>query len=382
MRFTYDLKQISGCVGMAARGAASKAVLPILTHVMITAGVNGVRFSGCDLEMMISAGVPVAPEVSGACCVPGRVLQDILQALPASGEVTFATEAPYLVLTAGKAAYRLHMLPAEEFPDFPKAAEAVTLTLAGADWLTLCRRAGYCSADPGEGKAILESMSLQAGGGRLAAASTDSHRLAVMSLPCEVPELSAILPARLVAELLKLTDPKLPVALTIGQSSPAGGDPSPIPSPERRGETAPMLTARMGGVEVTARLIQGTFPDWQRVIPQEAPIRATCGRLALLAALKRAGVMARLQSGKVILQNELGALAITTGNDAGSAREEVENATACEWKAAFNVTYLLEALQVSEADQVTIGQASALLPALIGDGDARWTSVVMPMAGE
>ena len=76
--------------------------------------------------------------------------------------------------------------------------------------MTLCRRAGFCAADPGEGKAILESMCLTAGGGRLAAASTDSHRLAVMSLPCEVPEVSAILPARLVGELLKLTDPKLP----------------------------------------------------------------------------------------------------------------------------------------------------------------------------
>lgn len=351
---------------MRGGGVATKGVMPILSHVLIEATEAGVSFTGTDREMQITARLPLTPTAVGAVCVPGRVLTDVLSALPGKAEATVAIDGPYLEIRAGKATFSLVTLPADDFPRWP-AFDGESLLLSGGTLQTLCRRAGFCAAGPKDGKALLEGMNLTGKGNALAAASTDSHRLAVMSLPMDVPEIMAILPERLVNELMKMAEPHAEVALTIG--TVRTGD-----------EAAPVLRAEMGGVTLTARLIAGQFPDWQRILPTDPPVRCVADRKTLMQALKRAAVVARVESGRVLLENVLGVLHLTAySKDLGTAHEEVPVDDAVEWRTWFNIDYLLEALEVSTAERVTFAQNGTLAPLVILEDDPSWRAIVMPM---
>jgi len=378
MRFETSVKELMRAGTLVKMAVAKRTQLPILTHLLIQATDGGVRLTGNDLAIEMTATLLASETMTisapGACCVPGASLLELLGMFPGAERVT-ATQADddptYLWLTCGTAKYGLHTLPAAEFPAWTNfRAETAELSIEGSHWLELVRRAGYCASDE-ESRVILTGMLLTGSAEGLAAASTDTHRLSVLRLATPAPSIVAILPTPLLESLGKIIVPDAPLTLTFGTL----GD-------------APAVRAVAGTATVLARLIAGQFPAYERVMPVNAPLRGQVNRMALLTALKRLAIIARVTDHKIRFDADIfGTLTLTAGNEVGGAREEVEltdstssrQAVSTAWETAFDARYLIEALAVSNAETVTLAQATDLQPLLLTDGDERWASVIMPM---
>ncbi len=368
MQFTVEMKDFAGAVAVAARGMASRSTLPILSHVLVEAREGQVSVLGTDLEIALKMSAAAEVAQAGAACVPGNVLKDLLAALPVKDRLTVELGERLVTLASGPSRYELHTLPAEEFAAWPAVGQEKRLTLPGELWAKLCKRAGFAISDE-ISKPVLCGMLLQCGDGRIIAASTDTHRLALMAHAAETPAVTAILPARLLGELLRAAPTKQELSFTFGDFGE---------------DSRPGVVVSCGSLAITGRLIYGQFPAWERVIPRDAPLRCSVSRAALQGALKRARTLAADTSKVMVNSNPLlGTLTLTAGGtDSGEAREEIEAAELAAWDTAFNATYLLEALAVSESDTVRIAQEGPLQPALLTDDEPAWQTVVMPMARE
>ncbi len=347
--------------------------LPVLANVLLKKEGGSIQLTTSDLEIQIRTHAELGgDEGSFATTVGVRKLIDILRTMPADQTVSLESQQEKLLLKGGKSRFTLQTLPAE---DFPLVQEAPGFGPAfSVPQKTLKDLLGQVSFSMAvhDIRYYLNGILFETDGKRLSLVATDGHRLAFTSatLDVEVPRQQVILPRKTVIELERLL--------------------SDAAAPE--GEQAPMIEMQFaanqakfsfGGMEFVTKLVEGKFPDYNRVIPQSPKNSVTLGRAVLLACLQRTAIMTSDKFKGVRLNLEPGTLRIASSN---AEQEEAVDELDIDYggdaiEIGFNVTYLMDVLStLKQQEMITIGLQDANSSALITlPGDDNFKYVVMPM---
>ncbi|QDX81960.1 DNA polymerase III subunit beta [Denitratisoma sp. DHT3] len=338
--------------------------LPILSNVLMEKNGERLTLLATDIEIQIRTGTQAVGPESVALTVAARKLQDILRSLPESAEVSLNFEDRRLQLKAGKSRFNLQTLPAEDFPRMaPAEGEQTKLSLSQKQFKRLLALVQYAMAQQ-DIRYYLNGLLLVVNGNEMRVVATDGHRLAYASetLPEEHPRMEVILPRKTVLELSRqLADNDDPLEIVIAPTQ---------------------VQFRFGDIEFVSKLIDGKFPDYERVIPQGHDKSIRLSRELLLQSLQRAAILTneKFRGVRLVLGN--GSLKIISNNaEQEDAQEEIEIDYAGDaLDVGFNVTYLLDVLNNLSVDAIECRLADANSSALfVLPDNERFKYVVMPM---
>jgi len=339
--------------------------LPILSNVLLEKKGDQLTLLATDIEIQITtAATGMTGDGDGAVTVAARKLQDILRSLPESAEVSLILEDKRLQLRAGKSRFSLQTLPADDFPRMAVAeAGAQRISVTQKQFRQLLAQTQFAMAAQ-DVRYYLNGLLLLVDGGELRAVATDGHRLAYASMPVEgdLPRQELILPRKTVLELNRLlADSDEPLTLDIA---------------------ANQIRFQFGHINLVSKLIDGKFPDYERVIPASLRNTLQINRVLLLSSMQRAAILTNEKFRGVRMVLAPGSLKITAANaEQEEAQEELEVDYAGDAiDIGFNVSYLLDVLNNSSAEAVQWGLNDANSSALISiPGNDRFKYVVMPM---
>jgi len=352
------LQSVSGIV-------ERRHTLPILSNVLLEKKGDQLTLLATDIEIQITTTAGGAGgEGDGAVTVGARKLQDILRSLPESTEVSLVLEDKRLQVRAGKSRFSLQTLPAADFPRMTVAeAETRQFAISQKAFRQLLGKTQYAMAAQ-DVRYYLNGLLLQVDGKELRAVATDGHRLAFASvgIDADMPRQELILPRKTVLELNRLlldSDDALIITLAPNQ-----------------------VRFAFGSVVLVSKLIDGKFPDYERVIPPSLRNHVTIGRQTLMQAMNRAAILTneKFRGVRVVLGEDTLKL-IAANAEQEEAQEEVEVKYAGEAiDVGFNVGYLLDVLNNVQSDEVQWSFNDANSSALVTvPGNERFKYVVMPM---
>jgi DNA polymerase-3 subunit beta len=318
-----------------------------------------------DMDMDIATEVGCSVMTSGTTTMSAHLLYDIARKLPDGAEVEIAVNDGHAMVSAGRSSFRLPTLPVEDFPAISSNELPVNFSLTAADMRDLIDATRFAISTE-ETRYYLNGIYIhKAESGELCAVATDGHRLAMtrQALPSGAAQMpSIILPRKAVSELRKLLD-DFDGDVLIGLS-------------ETRAEF------RFGVVRLTSKLIDGTFPDYTRVIPVGNDRIMQVDVSAFSAAVDRVSTIASEKSRSVKMGLRSGVLTLSASNtDASSATEELEvSYDGPEMEIGFNARYLLDIAGQVNSDMVEFALADQGSPSLVrAPGDEASLFVLMPM---
>ncbi|MEO8298726.1 MAG: DNA polymerase III subunit beta [Burkholderiales bacterium] len=347
--------------------------LPILANVLIRKTGGSVEFTTSDLEIQVRTAAELGGDAKQLSVTVGaRKLIDILRSLPADQVVSLTSSQNKLTLQGGKSRFTLQTLPAEDFPLVQEAADmGPAFSVPQKTLKGLINQVHFAMAVH-DIRYYLNGILFVAEGKTLTLVATDGHRLALAqaTLETEIPKQEVILPRKTVLELQRL--------LKDDKDSKDDEPGAPI---EMR-FAGNQAVFRFGGMEFVTKLVEGKFPDYNRVIPKNHKNRVTLGRSPLLQSLQRAAILTSEKFKGVRVNIEPGTLRIASSNaEQEEAMEELEidyGGDAIE--IGFNVTYLMDVLANVSHEMVRLelqdSQASALITVPEQPG---FKYVVMPM---
>jgi len=354
------LKPLQAVSGIVER----RHTLPILANVLLEQKDGRLFITATDLEMQITAHSELSGKQDQAVTVGARKLQDLLRALPEDSAITVDTSSGKMTVRAARSRFNLQTLPAADYPRMGLAQEQQqTINLPQKQFKGLLKLAEFAMAQQ-DIRYYLNGMLLVVDKGMLQAVATDGHRLsyASISVPGEYSRHEVILPRKTVLELGKLLeDSDAMVAIDI---------------------LANQVRFRFSNIELTSKVVDGKFPDYNRVIPTGHSKRLELSRSELLQALQRAAILSneKFRGVRLVLGTDQLKI-ICTNSEQEEAEEELEVGYKGEaLDIGFNITYLLDVLQNLATDQVVLSLGDANSSALItmhDRGDYKY--VVMPM---
>lgn len=354
------LSALQSVIGVVER----RQSLPILGNLLLEAKDDRLSLTGTDLELQVERTVRVQNIAPGRITAPARKLHDICRGLPEGAMLSLECADNKLTLKSGRSRFSLATLPAEEFPVFATDPTDIQLELSNRELKDLLARTQFAMAQQ-DVRYYLNGLLLEIRPDRLRTVATDGHRLAMAELNRELSakkDTQVILPRKTVIELQRLLDTSdAPVKLSL---------------------TTNQIQVDLEDLKLTSKLIEGRFPDYERVIPEDSDKVIKCGRLKVRAALARAAILSNEKFRGVRLTLEADMLRIQTQNpEQEEAEEEVEiEYSGSPLEIGFNVSYLLDALDAIEGEEFIFKLRSPDASGLIHDAaQASGKFVVMPM---
>ncbi len=339
--------------------------LPILANVLLRKTGSQVQLTTSDLEIQIRTTAELDGDNGNfATTLGARKLIDILRTMPGDQTVSLESNAGKLILKGGKSRFTLQSMPAEDFPLVQESASfGPVFSVPQKTLKSLLSQVSFAMAVH-DIRYYLNGILFVAEGKQLSLVATDGHRLAFASstLDVEVPKQEVILPRKTVLELQRLLS-------------------------DKEGAIEMQFAANQAkfsfdGMEFVTKLVEGKFPDYNRVIPKNHKNIVTLGRAPLLASLQRTAIMTSEKFKGVRLNVEPGVLRVASSN---AEQEEAVDELDIDYggdtiEIGFNVTYLIDALQNMSQEMVRIelsdGNSSALVT---NPDDNAFKYVVMPM---
>jgi len=355
------LSSLSAVVGVVER----RHTLPILSNILLEKKGSKLTLLATDLELQISTQL-VSSETGKdfAITIAARKLFDIVRALPETAKVKLDTKDSQVVVSAGKSRFTLQTLPAADFPRVETGSglgEAIRLPQKNLKRLLQLVQFAMASQDI---RYYLNGMLLVLDGKQLRVVATDGHRLsyAETQLENEVEAREVIIPRKTVIELSKLLgEVEDPVELRIGSNQ---------------------VTITLPGTELVTKVVDGKFPDYQRVIPANQPRHLKVNRQSVMQALQRAAILSneKFRGVRLVMSdNSLGI--VCNNNEQEEAADEIEvSYNGDPLDVGFNVTYLLDGLGAVNTDEITLSLGDANSSMLLtSESEAGFKYVVMPM---
>jgi DNA polymerase-3 subunit beta len=337
--------------------------MPVLANVLLVAKDNGLAVTATDLEVELVATGDVSVEKAGEITVPGRKLLDICRALPEGSQISFAVSGDKATVRSGRSRFTLSTLPAAEFPTVDDIRSQQNLALPQAQLRRLLEKTHFSMANQ-DVRYYLNGMLLEIAGPVIRAVATDGHRLALCELAIEGADSTpqqVILPRKGVLELQRLVGDDGECGLSIGSNH---------------------LRVQLDGIRFTSKLIDGRFPDYERVIPKPTETPLLADRLLLAEGLSRIRILANEKYKGVRLELKPGSVIVQAHNpEQEEAEEEIEVQYEGEaLEIGFNVEYLIAALRALDSENVRVELRDASSSCLIQDPELRdCRYVVMPM---
>jgi DNA polymerase-3 subunit beta len=374
MQFTVTRQNLHQGLAAVSASIPTKTTLPVLSNILLETDEDGIWMSGTDLDVSIRVKVPADVKEAGSLTAPGKKLQEITRELP-DQPVEISTRSDQIELSCGHARFKLNGLPADEFPSLPAVDFGTGMGVTGKDLQSLIHHTSFAVSTE-ESRPILNGVLWELRDGLMRMVATNGHRLARMALPTEPAEATAtsfiVPPAALqqVQRLFKDVD-QIHVAWDAGEG----------------GAKKNHLGFRSDGVEVYTRLIEGTYPNYEQVIPKDNDKVAVVDKRALESAVRRMAVVASDQTHRIRLtleENRLHLNVLTP--DLGEGHDELELSYGGEpLEIGFNATYLLEVLRYMPSDEVRMSfkapeRAATLEPSVAeGDDPLDYLCLVMPL---
>ena len=357
-KFLSVLQSVAGIV-------ERRHTLPILANVLIRKTGSQLQLTTSDLEIQIRTTAELDGDAGNFTTTVGaRKLIDILRSMPSDQTVSLESAQNKLILKGGKSRFTLQTLPAEDFPLVQEAANfGPSFSVPQKTLKELLNQVSFAMAVH-DIRYYLNGILFVAEGKQLSLVATDGHRLAFSSatLDVEVPKQEVILPRKTVLEMQRLLSDKEGAI----EMQFAGNQ----------------AKFSFEGMEFVTKLVEGKFPDYNRVIPKNHKNIITLGRVPLLASLQRTAILTSEKFKGVRLNIEPGTLRVASNNaEQEEAVDELDIDYAGEAiEIGFNVTYLIDALANMDQDMVKMELADSNSSALLTiPDDAAFKYVVMPM---
>ncbi|MGH8297608.1 MAG: DNA polymerase III subunit beta, partial [Steroidobacteraceae bacterium] len=327
------LAPLQSVIGVVER----RQTMPVLANVLLSARDSRLAITGTDLEVELVAATRVGLEQPGDITVPGRKLLDIFRALPDGVSITLSTEGERVIVRAGRSRFTLSTLPAAEFPVIEEISASQTLSLPQGDFRRLIDKTHFSMAQQ-DVRYYLNGLLLETQESALRAVATDGHRLALSEMALSSPGRAGqvIVPRKGVLELQRILGTEGNVELAIGQNH---------------------VRAQIGDIRFSSKLIDGRFPEYARVIPNNPPKTVLADRELLRQALQRTAILSNEKYRGIRLGVRTDLVTIQAHNpEQEEAEDQVEVVYAGdEVEIGFNANYLLDALSAIEGDKVEIG---------------------------
>jgi len=339
-----------------------RQTLPILANVLIEADGETVRLTATGLEVGARVAIPARVATKGAITVSARKLSEIVKELPSAALAMKVVDGAAVSLRCGGAAYRLVGLGAEDFPGVVPAAPPAWLSIEAKTLREMLAQTSFAISHD-ESRFALNGILFVLQPKELRLVATDGHRLAVSTrgVGQGLSGVSGIVPRKAVAEIVRVLGGSEDVQIAITENQ---------------------FLLQMPNFVMTARLIEGQFPNYEAVIPKAHPGRLIVKRAALVAALRRVSVMAEERNKPVKLALAPGTLTLSAAShDLGEAEDAMEVEYAGQdLTIGFNSRYVLDALSAVEKDEIVFEFKDALSPGLIKSvEDEGYCCVIMPM---
>lgn len=353
------LKPLQAVIGVVER----RQTMPILSNVLLVAKQGQLAVTATDLEVELVAEVGVDVQAGGEITVSGRKLLDICRALPEGADVAVSVSGEKLHVRSGRSKFALATLPAGEFPSVEDIKASQTITVSQEVLARLIEKTHFSMAQQ-DVRYYLNGMLLETGGQHIRSVATDGHRLALCQAELDgakLEEQQVIVPRKGVLELQRLLSGEGSVDVVLGANH---------------------VRIQLDGIRFTSKLIDGRFPEYERVIPRDssnelradgAVLRGGLQRTAILSNEKYRGIRLIIRDNAVVLQAH--------NPEQEEAEEELEVAyKGDDIEIGFNVNYLLDAIGAVDGEEVALSvvdsNSSCLIRAPETD-DCKF--VVMPM---
>jgi DNA polymerase-3 subunit beta len=355
------LKPLQSVIGVVER----RQTMPILANVLLVAKNDQVSITATDLEVELVAVAAVKVHNGGEVTVPGRKLFDICRALPENAEVAIVLAGDKLSVRSGKSKFILATLPAAEFPTVEDINAGESLVLPRTSLARLLEKTHFSMAQQ-DVRYYLNGLLLESSKKHLRAVATDGHRLALCQVDLgrsDAPEKQVIVPRKGILELQRLLGTGDDEELTIELGSNH-------------------IRIQLPGIRFTSKLVDGRFPEYERVIPKDTGNQVSADRQLLKGALQRTAILSNEKYRGIRLIIRKGNVTLQAHNpEQEEAEEDVEvSYDGDDIEIGFNVSYLQDALGAIDSEQVTLsvvdGNSSCLMREP-GNEDCKY--VVMPM---
>ncbi len=339
-----------------------RQTLPILANVLIEAREDALCLTATDLEVGARVSMPAKVIAAGAITISARKLLEIVKELPSAPLVLKVQENAWVALRCGGVSYKLVGLGPEDFPPVGPGATPAWLTVDGKLLRDMLTQTTFAVSHD-ESRYALNGVLFAVRERELRLVATDGHRLALAarSLAHTGTPVSGIVPRKAVQEIARIVGSGEDVDVAIGDNQ---------------------FMLRMPNVLLIARLIEGTFPNYEQVVPKAHPYRLVLSRQALTAALRRVSVLSEERTKPTKFLLTPGVLKLSAYSpDFGEAEEQMEVEYAGEeMTIGFNSRYMLDALGAQTSDQVVLEVKDGLSPGVVKSfEDDGSLCVIMPM---
>ena len=364
MKTTIKREEILAPLQQVIGAVERRQTLPILGNVLLKSTGGDLSLTATDLEIEMVAGVPADTTDDFQTTIPARKLLDICKALPDGSEIAFNIDENRVSLTSARSRFTLASLPARDFPGLDEIDEKESFSISQNTFKGLFDKTSFAMAQQ-DVRYYLNGILMEISPGKIKLVATDGHRLALSESEIDTgvdEDKQIIIPRKAVLELSRLLDSSNEPAKCI------------LSQNHFRLET--------GKLVFTTKLIDGKFPDYQRVIPVDGNkimeverelLKQSMSRIAILSNEKYRGIRLGLTSGNLSIQ--------ANNPDQEEAEEELQvDYAEAEMEIGFNVTYLIDVLNVLNSEKVQIKLKDANSSAIISDSeDSSSLYVVMPM---
>ena len=362
MKTTIKREDILGPLQHVIGAVERRQTLPILGNVLLKSSGGDLSLTATDLEIEMVAGVTADSSEDFQTTIPARKLLDICKALPDGSAINFSIDENRVSLTSARSRFTLASLPARDFPGLDEIEEQLSFSIPQNQFKSLFDKTSFAMAQQ-DVRYYLNGMLLETAGKHLRAVATDGHRLALCQaeLGLSLDEQQVIVPRKGVLELQRLMGGDGDLDIELGANH---------------------IRIQLDGIRFTSKLIDGRFPEYERVIPKESANELRANRGEFKGALQRTAILSNEKyRGIRLVIRDSGVVLQAHNPEQEEAEEELEVEYSGEdIEIGFNVNYLLDALGAVEGDDVTLSVQDSNSSCLIRQpGNDDCTFVVMPM---
>jgi len=374
MKVTVLQENLARGLSIVSKAVSPRSTLPVLANILIATDEGRLRLSATNLEMGITCWISARIEEEGSTTVPARTFNDLVSTLP-SDQVNLKLDVKTQTLNVrgGTSTNDIKGIAAQEFPPLPVPDLNGAMQISSGDFREMIHQVAF-AASTDEARPVLMGVLIQVEKSKLTMAAADGFRLsvrkAVLSSPVSAP-VSAIIPAQALKELARVAgDADEPIYMVL---------------PKGRGQ----VIFRVKDVEVVSQLIDGTFPDFNQIIPRSYKSRTLVSTASLLKACKQAEIFAREGSNvaRFNIKNAQGEMQPSEVEITATSEETGKNETIVEATVdggglliAFNVKFLREALEVIRTPNVALETSAPNAPGVVRPvGEDDFLHVIMPM---
>jgi len=374
MKVTVLQENIARGLGIVSRAVSPRSTLPVLANILIATDEGRLRLSATNLEMGITCWIAARIEDEGSTTVPARTLADLVNTLPGDQvALTLDASTQTLNMRSGTSTNDIKGIDAQEFPPMPVPDMEGAVQLNVVDFREMIHQVAF-AASTDEARPVLMGVLVIVEGDKITMAAADGFRLSVRSATLSAPapqSVNIIVPARALNELARIaSDGEESISMVV---------------PKGRGQ----VVFRVKDAELVSQLIDGTFPDYQQIIPRSYKSRTLVSTASLLKACKQAEIFAREGSNvaRLDIKAAQGEMEPSEVEISATSEETGKNETIVEATVdgsgvliAFNVKYLREALEIIKTPNVALETSAANAPGVIKPvGEDDFLHVIMPM---